>query len=90
MTMLPAHVDGMDDMTSMRSSGQAAHTVEVTGILWQTGSSFGSAELLDGRTLLPVARVNAEDVRRLGLRQGDYADRSRRGARWASLGSSHR
>ncbi len=61
----------MDDMTSMRSSGQAAHTVEVSGILWQSGNSFGSAELLDGRTLLPVARVNTEDIRRLGLRQGD-------------------
>ena len=49
----------------------SAHTVEVTGILWQSGNSYGSAELLDGRTLLPIARVNVEDVRRMGLRQGD-------------------
>jgi transcription termination factor Rho len=65
--------DGMDVMGGVRppSPMMSAHTVEVTGILWQSGNSYGSAELLDGRTLLPVARVNAEDVRRMGLRQGD-------------------
>jgi transcription termination factor Rho len=62
--------DGMDLMGGMRPP-TSAHTVEVTGILWLSGNSYGSAELLDGRTLLPVARVNAEDVRRMGLRQGD-------------------
>jgi transcription termination factor Rho len=63
---------GPDSVPGMRSSGSAvaAHTLEVTGILWQSGS-YGGAELLDGRTLLPLARVNAEEIRRIGLRQGD-------------------
>jgi transcription termination factor Rho len=63
---------GPDAVPGMRSSGSAvaAHTLDVTGILWQSGS-YGGAELLDGRTLLPLARVNAEEIRRIGLRQGD-------------------
>ena len=62
-----------DAVPGTRSSGPTvvSHTLEVGGILWQTGGSFGSAELLDGRTLQPVARVSAEDIRRMGLRQGD-------------------
>jgi len=63
----------VDATQGMRSPGPsvAAHTAPVTGILWQSGGSYASAELLDGRTLLPLARVNAEEIRRIGLRQGD-------------------
>jgi transcription termination factor Rho len=68
----PNNQSGLDAVPGMRSSGStvAAHTLEVTGILWQSGS-YASAELLYGRTLLPLARVNAEEIRRIGLRQGD-------------------
>jgi transcription termination factor Rho len=69
----PNNQSGLDTVPGMRSSGPVvtAHTLELTGILWQSGGSFGGAELLDGRTLLPLARVNAEEIRRIGLRQGD-------------------
>ncbi|MGO8948093.1 MAG: transcription termination factor Rho [Ktedonobacterales bacterium] len=68
-----AGISGMDVLPGIRSAGPviASHTTEVTGILWQTGGSFGSAELLDGRTLQPLARVSTDDIRRVGLRQGD-------------------
>lgn len=47
-------------------------TVDVSGLLWLGGGSgMGPAEILDGRTLLPIARMNPEDVRRMGLRSGD-------------------
>jgi transcription termination factor Rho len=47
-------------------------TVDVAGILWLDGGrGLGPAELLDNRTLLPTARLNPEDARRIGLRSGD-------------------
>src|SRR5579859_2698311 len=47
-------------------------TVDVSGILWMNGGQgLGPAEILDGRTLLPIARMNPEDARRMGLRSGD-------------------
>ena len=47
-------------------------TVEVSGLLWLGGGSgMSAAEILDGRTLQPLARMNTEDVRRMGLRSGD-------------------
>ncbi len=48
-----------------------ARTVEVAGIVWQNGGNYSPADLLDGRTLQPIARINADDLRRMGLRQGD-------------------
>ena len=49
-----------------------ARTVEVNGVLWLGGGQgMSPAELLDERNLLPVARINPEDVRRYGLRSGD-------------------
>ncbi len=47
-------------------------TVDVSGILWLDGGrGMGPADLLDNRTLLPIARLNPEDARRMGLRSGD-------------------
>ena len=47
-------------------------TVEVSGVLWLGGGQgMSPAELLDQRNLLPLARINPEDVRRYGLRSGD-------------------
>jgi transcription termination factor Rho len=47
-------------------------TVEVSGILWLGGGhGMSPAEVLDGRTLTSVARLNPEDARRMGLRSGD-------------------
>ncbi|MGH2514776.1 MAG: hypothetical protein ACRDHP_03895, partial [Ktedonobacterales bacterium] len=58
----------------MRQQTPAAlvRTVEVSGLLWMNGGQgLGPAEILDGRTLLSVARMNPEDARRMGLRSGD-------------------
>jgi transcription termination factor Rho len=49
-----------------------APTVEVAGLVWLGGGAgLSPAELLDGRTLQPVARINPEEARRLALRSGD-------------------
>jgi transcription termination factor Rho len=49
-----------------------ARTVEVSGVLWLGGGQgMSPAEVLDERNLLPLARINPEDVRRYGLRSGD-------------------
>ena len=49
-----------------------ARTVEVNGVLWLGGGQgMSPAEVLDERNLLPLARINPEDVRRYGLRSGD-------------------
>jgi len=57
-----------------RGTGVApnARTVEVTGVFWAGGGQgLSQAELLDDRNLLPVARMNPEEARKLGLRSGD-------------------
>jgi len=49
-----------------------ARTVDVEGVLWLGGGQgMSPAELLDPRTLLPTARLNPEDARRMNLRSGD-------------------
>jgi transcription termination factor Rho len=59
-----------DNRSTLRPAGSTtmARTVDVNGLLWVSGSN---AEILDNRTLQPIARVATEDVRRLGLRSGD-------------------
>ncbi len=49
-----------------------ARTVDVGGLLWLGGGpGMSPAELLDNRTLQPIARMIVDDVRRMGLRSGD-------------------
>jgi transcription termination factor Rho len=58
----------------MNAAGPApnARTLEVTGIFWSGGGQgLTPAEILDNRTLQPIARVSTDEVRRLGLRSGD-------------------
>ncbi|MGZ3680658.1 MAG: transcription termination factor Rho [Ktedonobacterales bacterium] len=59
-----------DNRSTLRPAGSSTmtRTVDVNGLLWISG---GTAEILDNRTLQPIARVATEDVRRLGLRSGD-------------------
>jgi transcription termination factor Rho len=69
-----------------RQGGPApvVRTVDVSGILWLSGGAGVSPnDVLDGRTLQPIARMNPEDVRRLGLRSGDIVSgrAEERGAR---------
>jgi transcription termination factor Rho len=62
----------------------AVRTVDVTGILWLNGGAgIGPTDVLDGRTLQPIARMNYEDIRRYGLRSGDLivGEAEERGAR---------
>jgi transcription termination factor Rho len=50
----------------------SARTVDVEGVLWLGGGQgMSPAELLDPRTLQPIARLNPEDARRMNLRSGD-------------------
>src|SRR5262249_13541868 len=58
-------------LPGMRGPTGAARTVEITGILWGGDRGLSRGEVLDNRTLQPVARMNLEDVRRMGLRSGD-------------------
>ncbi|MBF6592328.1 MAG: transcription termination factor Rho, partial [Ktedonobacterales bacterium] len=54
-----------------------ARTVAVAGVLWLGGGQgMSPAELLDPRNLLPIARLNPEEARRLGLRSGDLVSGS--------------
>ena len=48
-----------------------ARTVEARGVLFYQGHGATPAEVLDERTLQPVARLNLDDMRRWGLRAGD-------------------
>jgi transcription termination factor Rho len=49
--------------------------VEVRGILWLGGGpGMSAAELLDERSLQPVARLYPDDARRAGLRSGDVLE----------------
>ncbi|HEX8032830.1 MAG TPA: transcription termination factor Rho [Ktedonobacterales bacterium] len=59
-----------DNRSTLRPAGSTTmtRTVDVNGLLWISG---GTAEILDNRTLQPIARMATEDVRRLGLRSGD-------------------
>ncbi len=59
-----------DNRSALRPAGSAtiARMVDVSGLLWVSGNN---AEILDNRTLQPIARMATEDVRRLGLRSGD-------------------
>jgi transcription termination factor Rho len=45
--------------------------VETRGMVFQTGHGAAMADVLDERTLQPVARITLEDMRRMGLRPGD-------------------
>jgi len=76
-TPAPSGQDGRYGYAPAPTARQAApatytRTVEVSGIVWQNANHGNSpAELLDARTLQPIARVNQEDMRRLDLRPGD-------------------
>ena len=54
------------------SAPAVVRTVEVNGVLWLGGGGgMSPAEVLDDRTLQPLARMNPEDARRMNLRSGD-------------------
>ncbi len=54
------------------SAPAVVRTVEVSGVLWLGGGGgMSPAEVLDDRTLQPLARMNPEDARRMNLRSGD-------------------
>jgi len=77
----PGYGSGMYPPTQAPAEGRytqpqrpapVVRTVDVSGLLWLGGGSgMSAAEILDGRTLQPLARMNIEDVRRIGLRSGD-------------------
>ncbi|HKV84728.1 MAG TPA: transcription termination factor Rho [Ktedonobacterales bacterium] len=68
------NVPAEDRYQSPRSSGPrlVGQTVEMSGVLWLGGGlGMSMAELLDGRTLQSLGRLDPADVRRFGLRTGD-------------------
>jgi transcription termination factor Rho len=56
----------------MTTPAISARAVEMEGVLWLGGGQgMSPAEVLDPSNLQPIARLNPEDARRLGLRSGD-------------------
>ncbi|GEM_PF-278910 len=52
-----------------------AATIEMSGIVWQNpGHPNAPADVLDARTLLPIARITADEMRRMLLRPGDLIE----------------
>ena len=71
---IPAGPGAEDRYQGGRAGGPQliARTVEMSGVLWMGGGQgLGLCELLDGRTLQSIARLDPADARRLGLRSGD-------------------
>jgi transcription termination factor Rho len=47
-------------------------TAEISGIVWLNGGAgLTQGEILNGRTLQSLARINPDEARRIGLRSGD-------------------
>ena len=71
---IPGGAGAEDRFQGGRASGPqlVGRTVEMSGVLWLGGGpGMSMAELLDGRTLQSIARLDPADARRLGLRSGD-------------------